>query len=80
MFIRKWHIMRMVDRDLDELADFLLARTTHPGIDSVDWITSIGIVVAAYREGLAVVQTERAMRFAALPFSDHPDYRAEWAL
>ncbi|MDT4979864.1 MAG: hypothetical protein QOG07_1743, partial [Pseudonocardiales bacterium] len=50
------------------------------GIDSVDWITSIGIVVAAYREGLAVVQTERAMRFAALPFSDHPDYRAEWAL
>jgi hypothetical protein len=80
MFIRNWHSERMVDRDLDDLADFLLARVDDPAIDVIDWATSIGIVVAAYREGLAITQTERAMRFAALPFSDHVDYRPEWAL
>jgi hypothetical protein len=62
MPIWKWHSMRMVDRDLDDLAGFLLARAIDPGIDTLDWTAAIGIVVAAYRECLAIVQTERAMR------------------
>lgn len=62
------------------MAVFLTARAAEPIVDTLGWSMPIGIVVAAYCQGIATAQAERAMQFVALAFSDHPDYRPEWAL
>jgi hypothetical protein len=70
----------MADRELDALADFLLARSGEPQTGVVDASTAISILIAAHRDGLTPVGTALEMQRAALAFAHHAGYRAAWAL
>ena len=62
---------------LDDLAAFLMHRTTDPGVSDEQRYRTFALV-SAYQDGDNPPQIQAEMRAAALPFAGHPDYRAEW--
>jgi hypothetical protein len=69
----------VADYELDALADFLAARAGERTAGVVDPSTAVSILTTAHREGLSPAVTALEMQRVALPFADHPDYRAAWA-
>jgi hypothetical protein len=62
---------------MDDLAAFLMHRTTDPGVtDEARYLTFA--LVAAYQDGDDLPEVEQAMRQAGAKFAGHPDYRREW--
>jgi hypothetical protein len=57
LFTPQWHRGWMVERDVDDLADFLIARANDPGVGH-DRLTTTRGTVAAYRDGKATAQAE----------------------
>ncbi len=64
---------------LDDLAAFLMHRTADTDTSEVDRM-SIFVLVGAYHEGDDPQLVAAALRTAASAFTDHPDYRPEWAV
>ena len=62
---------------MDDLAAFLMHRTTDPGITDDQRYRTFALV-SAYQDGDNPPEIQAEMREAALKFADHPDYRAEW--
>ena len=62
---------------MDDLAAFLMHRTTDPEVTEEERYRTFALV-AAYQDGDDLPEIERDMREAAVRFSGHPDYRAEW--
>jgi hypothetical protein len=63
--------------NLDDLAAFLMHRTTDPGMTEEERFRTFALV-DAYQEGDDPKAIEAAMRAAAVRFADHPDYRPSW--
>lgn len=63
-----------MDDSMDDLAAFLMHRTSDPGI-APDETLRIFTLVGAYQEGDEVGP---ALRREALAFATHPAYRPEW--
>jgi Family of unknown function (DUF6221) len=62
---------------LDDLAAFLMHRTTDPALTEEERYRTFALV-DAYQEGDDPPNIESVMRTTALAYADHPDYRAEW--
>jgi hypothetical protein len=62
---------------LDDLAAFLMHRTTDPGVTEEQRYRTFALV-DAYQDGDNPPEIQQEMREAALKFADHPDYRTEW--
>jgi hypothetical protein len=63
--------------DLDDLAAFLMHRTTDPGMTEEERFRTFALV-DAYQEGDDPPAIASAMRAAAVKFADDPDYRPSW--
>ena len=66
-----------VNDSLDDLAAFLMHRTSDEGMTEEERFLTFALV-AAYQEGDDPPAIESAMREAAVKFASHPDYREEW--
>jgi hypothetical protein len=62
---------------LDDLAAFLMHRTSDPGVTEEQRYRTFALV-DAYQDGDNPPEIQQEMREAALKFADHPDYRTEW--
>jgi hypothetical protein len=62
---------------LDDLAAFLMHRTSDPGVTEEQRYRTF-VLVDAYQDGDNPPEIQKEMREAALKFASHPDYRAEW--
>jgi hypothetical protein len=62
---------------MDDLAAFLMHRTTDPEVTDDQRYRTFALV-SAYQDGDSPPEIQAAMREAALRFAGHPDYRAEW--
>jgi len=62
---------------MDDLAAFLMHRTTDPGVTDEQRYRTFALV-DAYQDGDNPREIQKEMREAALKFADHPDYLAEW--
>jgi hypothetical protein len=62
---------------MDDLAAFLMHRTTDPEVTDEERYRTFALV-SAYQDGDSPPEIQAAMREAALKFAGHPDYRAEW--
>jgi hypothetical protein len=63
--------------NLDDLAAFLMHRTSDPGVTEEQRYRTFALV-SAYQDRDNPPEIQAEMREAALKFADHPDYRAEW--
>jgi len=62
---------------MDDLAAFLMHRTSDPGVTDEQRYRTFALV-SAYQDGDNPPEIQAEMREAALKFAGHPDYRAEW--
>jgi hypothetical protein len=62
---------------LDDLAAFLMHRTSDPGVTDEERYRTFALV-DAYQDGDNPPEIHKEMRVAALKFEGHPDYRPEW--
>jgi hypothetical protein len=62
---------------LDDLAAFLMHRTSDPGVTDEERYRTFALV-DAYQDGDNPPEIHKEMREAALKFEGHPDYRADW--
>jgi hypothetical protein len=62
---------------MDDLAAFLMHRTTDPEVTDEQRYRTFALV-DAYQDGDNPPEIQAEMREAALKFAAHPDYRAEW--
>lgn len=62
---------------LDDLAAFLMHRTTDPAMSEAERL-EIYAVVGAYQEGYDPPQVEALLRNAGAAFAAHPDYQDGW--
>jgi hypothetical protein len=62
---------------MDDLAAFLMHRTTDPEVTEEERYRTFALV-AAYQDGDDLPEIERDMKEAAVRFAGHPDYRGEW--
>jgi hypothetical protein len=62
---------------LDDLAAFLMHRTTEIALSDADRLR-IFALVGAYQEGDEPAQIESTMRAMALKFANHVDYQPAW--
>ena len=67
---------RMTDR-LDDLAAFIMHRTTEPGVTDAERL-EIFAAVEGYQEGDDPLVIEPTLRAIGARYADHPDYRQEW--
>jgi hypothetical protein len=66
-----------VNDSLDDLAAFLMHRTTDAGTTEEERYRTFALV-SAYQDGDDPPAIEAAMREAAVKFASHPDFRDEW--
>jgi len=62
---------------MDDLAAFLMHRTTDPEVTDDQRYRTFALV-SAYQDGDSPPEIQADMREAALKYADHPDYRPEW--